>query len=119
MATLHPTQIGYVAPSSTNTSALYFGRIISPEGTNDGVGFGPNARPDYLQKAIITLMKKTGTTYTQVGTISLNASDIVTAQIFNSNVPANIELTLREVRVCDNGTEKSMMILASAPYATP
>jgi len=118
--TFFPTQIGYrptgVAP---NVSTLYFGRIVSGSAPFDGPGFGSKGRPDYLQTAIINLVQNNGETLTQKATITLNVNDVVTAIAANSNLPSNLNLVLKEVRVCDNGVEKSMMILGSQTYSIP
>lgn len=119
--TFYPTQLGYLPTGVNgvaNTSTLFLGRDLTSATAYDGPGFGAGGRPDYVQKVIINLTERaTNGTLTQRGTITINVDDIVSAVSSNSNVPANLNLTLREVAVCDNGTNKRMMILASQTYA--
>ena len=118
MPSFLPTQIGYL-PTGVNgtaqTSSVYLGRDIST--TYEAVGLGAAGRPDYLQEVVINLTYKDGPTLTKRGTISLNVGDLYAAKLTNPNVPTDISLYLQEVAVCDNGTEKRMMVIASDPYA--
>jgi hypothetical protein len=117
--TFFPTQIGYrptgVAP---NVSTLYFGRIVSGAAPFDGPGFGSKGRPDYLQTAMINLVQNTAGVLTQVGTITLNVGDLLAVQATRGQFPTNLNLTLKEVLVCDAGSTKGMMIVGSQTYPT-
>lgn len=121
MNTFHPTNIGFVptgAAGVAQTSSVYIGRDISS--TYDAIGFGANGRPDYVQLVKIPLTQRAADgTLTKQGTITLDVSALVTARSSNPNIPSSLELVLREVAVCDNGTNKRMMIVASATYAAP
>lgn len=117
--TFYPTQIGYVPTGNASgplISSVTIGRTIT--GSFDGIGFGKQGRPDYLQDMIINLANRaTDGTLTQKGTITLNVGDLIAAKVTNPNVPTNLNLTLREVSVCDSGVTKKMIILGSQPYS--
>lgn len=119
--TLYPTNIGFLPTGVNGTvgvSSVFIGRATS--GSFEGVGFGAGGRPDYAQTVQINLTQRAGDgTLTQKGSITLNVADIIAAKTANSNLPDNLNLTLREVAVCDGGVNKRMLIVASAPYAAP
>ena len=117
----YPSQIGFIptgVASPNNTSTIYLGRNVDVAW--EAVGFGAQGRPDYLETININLTKIDGATQTRLGTISMNVSDIQDIIDGNSNAQAAaLTLSLREVAVCDNGTARAMIILASDPYDTP
>lgn len=118
--TFYPTQIGY-RPTGVNgvvgTSSLYFGRIVSGEAPYDGPGFGAGGRPDYLDTLVINLATSQSTDG-QWGTITMNVEDIVNLYQSRAEFPANLNLTLKEVLVCEDGVAKGMVILGSQTYPT-
>lgn len=113
MPTFYPTNIGYL-PTGVNgvaqVSSVFVGRAVS--GTYEGVGFGQGGRPDYAQVVQINLSSVAGGVATQKGSITMNVADIVAI----AGVPANLNLVLKEVTVCDSGTTKKMVILGSQLY---
>ena len=117
--TLYPTQIGSQPTGVNGTvgiSSVTIGRTIT--GSFEGAGFGLNGRPDYAQVVQINLTDRAGDgTLTQKGSITLNVGDLVAAKTANPNVPLNLNLTLREVAVCDAGTSKRMIIVGSQTYS--
>ena len=121
-STLIPTQFGYTPTgvgSTAKTSTLYLGRVVSGGGT-DGPGFGAGGRPDYLQKVWVSLTKRENDgSLTQLGSVIIQTSDLVATAAGNPNFPRYLNLTLKEVLVCDNGTTKGMVILGSSPYDLP
>jgi hypothetical protein len=113
MTTIYPTQIGYVPTGVNGTvgiSSVTIGRTIT--GSYEGIGFGQDGRPDYLNLLQINLANKIGTVITQKGTITINVADIMAI----AGVPANLNLTLKEVTVCNAGATNKMIILGSQLY---
>lgn len=108
-----PTGVNGVA----NVSTYFIGKRVS--GAYEGIGLGPGGRPAPVEVVQINLAEPQGDgTYLQRGTITLNVSDVVTATFANpANFPTNLNLILKEVAVCENGTSKRMMIIGSQTYA--
>lgn len=114
MPSIFPTQVGYL-PTGVNgtagTSTYVVGRTIS--GSYEGVGLGAGGRPDYVNLIQFNLAQRAADgTLTQKGTVTINVNDIVAI----AGVPSNLNLTLREVDVCENSVAKKIVILASAAY---
>ena len=87
----------------------------------EAAGFGPNGRPDYAEIVTINLTQNKNGTLTKQGSISINVQDLITAATNNSNLPANLVLTLKEASVCEtddegNANEMRMIILGSQTY---
>lgn len=112
--TFHPTQIGYTPSGQAQQSILVLGKNVSASWQS--IGFGPNGQPDIVEKIYINLTKTADPT-TTIGTITLNVADLQSIIAGNSHATsAALTFGLREVDVCDNGTAKKMIILASATY---
>lgn len=114
MSTLNPTQFGYTVTGINGVagiSSVTIGRSVSGsfEGTSAG---GQGGRPDYLQVMQINLANRVGSTITPKGTITMNVSDLVSIV----GLPSNLNLTLKEVTVCELGVTKKMVILGSQTY---
>lgn len=114
--TFYPTQIGYTPTGiAPHVSSVTIGRTIT--GSYDGIGFGKQGRPDYAEIVTINLTSRAEDgTLTQKGKITLNVADLIAAKTTNPNVPANLNLTLREVAVCDSSVNRRMIIVASQVY---
>ncbi len=110
MTTIYPTQIGYQPASYQGISSVTIGRTIT--GTYEGIGFGADGRPDYLNFLQINLANKVGAVITQKGTITMNVADLMAI----AGLPTNLNMTLKEVTVCELGVSKKMVILASQTY---
>ncbi len=110
MTTIHPTQIGYQPDSFNGISSVTIGRTIT--GAYEGIGFGQGGRPDYLNLLQINLANNAAGVITQKGTITMNVADLMAIV----GVPANLNMTLKEVTVCELGVSKKMVILASQTY---
>lgn len=113
-----PPQVGFI-PTGTTTgvlnSTVYLGRNVDV--TWEAIGFGAQGRPDYLQTLYMNLTKVQGTTKTRLATLKFDVADIQT--IINADSAATaaaLTFKLRQVSVCDNGTNKKMIILASDTY---
>lgn len=121
MPSFFPSQIGFLptgANGTAQTSTVYLGRDI--DASYDAIGLGAGGRPDYLSIIQIPLVQRADDgTLTKQGTITLDVGAIVSGREANSNLPTNINLVLKEVAVCDAGTAKRMMVIASDPYAEP
>ncbi len=120
--TLFPTQIGYRPTGNAGVpqvSTLYFGRIVSGVAPlpkpPDGPGFGAGGRPDYLQTLMINLSRGPNAGQ-QWATITLNVEDLVTLAGSNEDFPDYINMTLKEVFVCEDGVKKGMLVIASQTY---
>lgn len=117
--TFFPTQIGYIPTGNAAgvlVSSVTIGRTIT--GAYDGIGFGKQGRPDYVEDLVINFTSRaTDGTLTQKGAITLNVGDIIAAKATNANVPTNLNLTLREVSVCSAGQAKKMIIIGSQVYS--
>ena len=114
-----PSNIGY-RPTGVNGVAQVSTFIVgkSTTGTYEGIGLGGGGRPDPLEVMQINLVEPIGDgTFTSRGSITFNVYDLFAAKSSNSNVPLNLNLTLKEVAVCDNGTNKRMIILGSQTYS--
>lgn len=109
----YPTQQGYL-PTGVNGTALvstyFLGRNTS--GTYEGIGIGQGGRPDPLQVLNINLTSPNGGTPFQKGTITINVEDLMNIV----GGPSRYNMTLKEVHVCENGTNKKMIVLASQTY---
>lgn len=113
MTTIYPTQIGYQPTGVNGTvgiSSVTIGRTIT--GAYEGIGFGQDGRPDYLNLLQINLANKVGPVVTQRGTISMNVADLIAI----AGLPANLNMTLKEVTVCDAGVAKKAVIIMSQLY---
>jgi hypothetical protein len=114
MSTIAPTQVGYIPPppsGTAGTSTYVVGRMVS--GSYEGVGLGAGGRPDYVQVIQFNLAQRgSDGALSQKGTVTMNANDLVAI----AGLPTNLNLTLREVDVCDNGVARKLVILASEPY---
>ena len=112
LTTIYPTQIGY-QPTGVNgsvgVSSVTFGRTIT--GSYEGIGFGLDGRPDYLQVLQINLTDYDNP-LVQKGTITMNVADLMSIV----GGPSYYNLTLKEVTVCDEGVTKKMVILGSQLY---
>jgi len=112
------TQIGY-QPTGVNgtpkTSTLFFGRTVSGSNSYDGPGLGAGGRPDYLQNLVINIARGPQST-NQWGTVTLNVEDLVKIARNNSEFPDNLNLTFKEIAVCEDGVEKSIVVLASQTF---
>lgn len=118
--TFYPSQIGFI-PTGNGTdvqvSSVVLGRTIT--GTYEAIGFGSKGRPDYLEDVIINLTQRAGDgTLTQKGSIVMNVQDLISAATTRSQFPTNLNLTLKEVLVCENSVTKGMIILGSQTYPT-
>lgn len=119
-SSLYPPNIGFIPISgqggTIQTPTLTLGRDVSV--TWEAVGFGGGGRPDYIKTVIINLTDNTVMTApTKKAAISIDVADVLTIIASNANATtAALTLKLREVDVCDDGTAKKMMILASATY---
>ena len=116
-----PPQIGFTPAGSTLGSQIVMGKNTAV--TFEAIGYGEKGRPQELQKIVINLSKFEGTTYTTIGSISLDVQAITDLIAANSNIPNPISMTLREVAVCEDtdndGTadaEKRMIIIGSQTY---
>lgn len=124
--TFYPTQIGFVpSGSAPNSSKIVIGRNIT--GSWEAVGFGADGRPDTLNNFVINFTYTNAGQARKLGDVTLNAGDLYT--IMNplpnkqSYAPSNIELTFKEVSICELGddgesVERKMIVLASQTYAT-
>ena len=127
MSTLHPTQIGTIPSgfNSTLPSQVVFGRDLSITQNNqyEAFGFGAGGRPDFVEKVTIYLTKNDSTNktintnLTAYATVTIDVSDLATIVAANSNASSALDLTLREVDVCDAGVAKKMIILAGPTYS--
>lgn len=113
-----PTGGGYIPPNGKAQSTICFGRTIT--GRYEGAGFGQSTRPDPLQGFAINFTDpKDPTNLIQRGSITLYVDDIISLIIKDGkNFPANLNLTLKEVLVCDAGVTKNMVIIGSQTYPT-
>jgi hypothetical protein len=120
MSTVYPTQSAYLPTGvngTTGTSTYIVGRTIS--GSYEGVGLGAGGRPDYVEVIQFNLAQRSGNgTLIQRGTITMNVTDLVTAASLNTGFPSNLNLTLRQVSVCESGVTKGMIILGSQTFVT-
>lgn len=124
MKTLHPTQIGSIPTGvyQAYPSQVVIGRDVAATTSND-IGFGANGRPDFVENVKIYLTKnasadkRTNGTLTTFATVSIDVEDLITIVASNSNATAALNLTLKEVDVCDNGVAKKMIILAGPTYS--
>lgn len=92
-------------------SSVTFGSSVT--GAFEGVSAGgPNGRPDYLQLLNINLANRVGSTITPRCTVSMNVTDLVSIV----GLPTKVNLTFREITICDSGTTKKAIVLMSAPY---
>lgn len=117
-----PTQIGYV-PTGVyggipKISTVYLGRNVSGAAGGDGVGLGQGGRPDFLQTVVINLSTSSEYPVGQWGTITLNVDDITALYDTRESFPLDLNLTMKEVLVCENGQTKAMVIIGSQTYAT-
>lgn len=87
-----------------NTSGIY-----------EGIGFGAGGRPDPIQVVQINLTSPNaggpGLPF-QKGTITINVEDLVNIV----GGPSRYNMTLREVSICDSGTNKKAVVLMSQSY---
>ncbi len=126
MNTFFPSQIGYIPTGNAAgalTSTVVVGRTIT--GVFEAVGFGQGGRPDYVEVVQVNISKRQSVggggapIVDQYGTITMNVADIITARAANSHFPTNLNMTFKEVAICENGTNKRFMVLASQTYAVP
>ncbi len=114
MSNIFPTQVGYLPTGVNGTAGIstyIVGRTIS--GSYEGVGIGAGGRPDYVEVIQFNLAQRAANgTLTQKGTVTINVNDLVAIV----GLPSNLNLTLREVDVCDNETAKKAITLMSEPY---
>lgn len=118
--TFIPTQIGYIptgAAGIVQVSSVTIGRTIT--GLFEGAGFGANGRPDPATVVQINLANLSNGIWDQYGSITLNATDVLNARSANTHLPVNLNLTLKEISICDNGTAKRAMVIMSQTYAVP
>ncbi len=112
LTTIYPTQIGY-QPTGVNgivgISSVTLGRTIT--GSYEGIGFGKDGRPDYLQVLQINLTDY-DSPLIQKGTITMNVADLISI----AGGPSQYNLTLKEITICDNGTAKKAVVLMSQLY---
>lgn len=114
--TLHPSQVSYTPTGSAYQSTVVIGRQIGA--TWEAIGFGAQGRPDYLERLVINLTTPSGG-LSQKGSITMDVGSIINVIAANPFAPASgFQISLREVLVCDAGTTKKMMILASQTYPT-
>lgn len=120
MPTFHPTNIGYTTTGNKNgpqESTVTFGRTIT--GTYEGAGFGQLTRPDHLQGLTINFVDASITTeLVQRGSVTLFVNDIISLIGQRAQFPTNLNLTLKEVLVCDAGQTKGMVVIGSQTYPT-
>ena len=128
MRTYHPTQIGTIPTgfAQNQASQVIVGRNVSIADNSpspEAYGFGKAGRPDFIESFSINLTenssanKLTNGTLTQRAMIYMDVTDLVTIRASNTNAPTRFDFTLKEVSVCENGTTKKMVILASQTYA--
>ena len=115
-----PTQIGFIPTGkyngTVNTSTIIFGKNVGVT-TSNGLGFGQNGAPDYAEKIIINLTERTALgVLSQKGSLIINVTDLTSIVAGNANASAGLDLTLKEIDVCDAGVAKKMIILAGATY---
>lgn len=116
MSSLFPTQIAYKPTGVAGVAQVSSVVIGRSSGSFEGVGFGAGGRPDYVQTVQINMGDPVGDgTFTQRGSVTFNVDDLASLQL-SPSVPTRISLTFKEVSVCDNGTNRKMIILATAPY---
>ena len=127
MRTLYPTQIGTIESGSyqTEPSQLFFGRNVSTPNTSaKDVGFGAAGRPDFIEKMNIFLTKNPATNKLEngelepIGNFILSSTGLAAIKTLRPRAPNVFVFELKEVDVCENGTPKKMMILASQTYLT-
>ncbi len=111
---LHPTNISFL-PTGANgvvqVSSVILGRDIT--GAGGDIGFGAGGRADYAQLVQINLTHRAGGgTLTKECSINFNANDVAAI----AGLPTNLNLTLKEVTVCELGVTKKMVILGSQTY---
>ncbi len=110
----YPSQIAYNptgAVGSVQISSVIFGRDIT--GNYEGIGFGQGGRPDYLQLLQINLTERESNgDLNKIGSITINVGDLLNI----TDLPSSLNITLREIDVCDNGTAKRAVILMSEPF---
>lgn len=124
MKTLYPSQIGTIESGSyaAHPSQLVFGRDVSAATSRD-VGFGQGGRPDFIERVTIFLTKNNSSdktvnsNLTAYATVTINVEDLVSIVTSNPNAGAALNLTLKEVDVCDAGVAKKMIILAGPTYS--
>jgi len=120
-SSLYPPNIGFIplsgSSSTLQTPTIMLGRDVSV--TWDSIGFGDGGRPDYIKTVVINLTDNSViNTPVKKAAIAINIADVLTIIAGNTNATAAaLTFKLREVDVCDNGTAKKMMILASSTYA--
>lgn len=112
-----PTGVAGVA----KVSSVFIGRS---SGTYEGIGLGQGGRPDYAEFVQINLSKRQGVPgqsaiVDQYGSITLDVNGLIAAKAANSHFPTNLNLVLKEVAICEAGTSKRMMVIASQTYAVP
>lgn len=120
MNAFYPSNVGFTPTGSAYGSTITLGRTIS--GTFEGVGFGQGGRPDYANLVVINLAQRVndggGDIIEQHGTITLNVGDVLAQMATRPLFPTNLNLTLKEVLVCEANVTKGMMIIGSQTYPT-
>jgi len=120
--TFYPTQVGFTPSGSFQGSQVIIGRNIDVQW--EAIGFGAGGRPDPVNNMVINLtFTANNGTALRVGEVRLNAEELFDIAIENNLQDDTIELTFREISVCEtddegNASEKKMIILASQTYAT-
>lgn len=114
--TFHPTNIGYTPTGTANGSQIFLGKDIYSE--FEGVGFGPNARPDTVERIVMNLTKIDEETPRKIAKINFDATGLAYIIDRGLYTPETPNFELKEILVCEDGETKNMMILASQTYPT-
>lgn len=110
-------QVGFVPSGVAQDGRTIIGRDYSV--TWEAVGFGPGGRPDGMMQLQINFTRVSGVAApVKFATVNLDVSTLVAAQVANPNVPSTgLNFAFREVAVCENGSSKRMMVIASQTYS--
>ncbi len=110
-------QIGFVPSGVAQDGRVIIGKDYSV--TWEAIGFGPGGRPDGLNQLQINLTRVSGVAApVKFASVNLDVSTLIAAQIANPNIPSTgITFSFREVAVCDAGTNKRMLVIASSTYS--
>lgn len=120
--TFHPTNIGYTPTGYQFETQRYNSQIFLGKDLNsefEGIGFGPEGRPNVVERVVINLTKTNPDESTvKVGQIDFDATGLAYILERSNFGPSIAKFEIKEIAVCEAGVVKNMLILGTSPYPT-
>jgi hypothetical protein len=118
MSSLFPNQVGWIESGAARDSRVIIGKDVRIGW--EALGYSHNGRPDIANQVIINLTRVSGVSNpTFLGSVIMDVSALVDIISNRPLAPTTgFQIAFREVAVCEDGSEKAMLVLASQTYNT-